>query len=131
MRSITTQLRLRRLVRAYGEYADRLSRSPADPTLGSAARTRLAELAADLHGAWNGDSRSLTISAVRRQVARGLAEVDAAVAGFGRDAADPRTGAERLRESALSLLLMLRGMDDLPDRTVQEWLGSEELARTA
>jgi hypothetical protein len=131
MRSITTQLRLRRLLRAYGEYADRLSRNPADVALVAAARTRLAELAADLHGAWNGDSRSITIAAVRRQVARGLVEIDAAVAGFGRDAADPQNAAERLRESALSLLLMLRGMDDLPDRMLQEWLGTEELARTA
>ena len=131
MRSITTQLRLRRLLRAYGEYADRLSRSPADPALMAAARTRLAELITDLHAAWAVDSRSIVIPALRRQFARRLAEVDAAVAGFGRDAAEPQTAAGRLRESALGLLLMLRGMDDLPDRIVQEWLGTEELARTA
>jgi hypothetical protein len=131
MRSITTHLRLRRLLRGYAEFADRLSRNPPDLALAAAARTRLAELAADLHRAWNGDSRSPTIPALRRQVMRGLAEIDAAVAGFGRDAADPRSGAERLRETALSLLLMLRGMDDLADRTVEEWLGTEGLARTA
>jgi hypothetical protein len=131
MRSITTQLRIRRLARAYADYADRLSSNPADLALAGAARSRLASLATDLHAAWAVDSRTVTVPALRRRLTAALAEIDALVAGFGRDAADPRQSAERLREAALGLLLMLRGLDDLPDRTVADWLGGVELARTA
>ena len=39
--------------------------------------------------------------------------------------------AEDLQEAALPLLLMLRGMEDVADRQVLDWLGAGALAKTA
>jgi hypothetical protein len=131
MRSLQTQVRLRRLLRVYTEYSERLADSPADATLAGVARNRLFELAASLHEAWAEDSATVPVPAIRRHVTRTLAAVDQAIAGLGRHSADPRRLAEELQESALPLLLMLRGMEDLADRQVLDWLGAGALAKTA
>jgi len=131
MRSLQTQVRLRRLLRVYTEYSERLADSPADPALAEVARNRLFELAASLHEAWAEDSASVSVPAIRRHVTRTLAAVDQAIAGLGRHSADPRRLAGELQESALPLLLMLRGMEDVADRQLLDWLGAGALAKTA
>ena len=73
----------------------------------------------------------MAIPAIRRHVTRTLAAVDQAIAGLGRHSADPRHLAEDLREAALPLLLMLRGMEDVADRQLNDWLGTGTLAKTA
>jgi len=130
MRSLQTQVRLRRLLRVYNDYAERLVYSPADTSLAEAARNRLFELAASLHESWAQDSASVSLPAIRRHVTRTLAAVDQAVAGLGRHSADPRVLAGELQEAALPLLLMLRGMEDVADRQLLDWLGGT-LAKTA
>lgn len=131
MRSLQTQVRLRRLLRVYTEYSERLAESPADAALAQVARNRLFELAGHLHEAWAQDSATVAVPAIRRHVTRTLAAVDQAIAGLGRHSADPRRLAEQLQESALPLLLMLRGMEDVADRQVLDWLGVGGLAKTA
>ncbi|TMC14093.1 MAG: hypothetical protein E6J29_04475 [Chloroflexi bacterium] len=59
-----------------------------------------------------------------------MAAVDQAIASLG-TAQSPRRLAEELQEAALPLLLMLRGMEEVPDRQVQDWLGAADLAKTA
>jgi hypothetical protein len=131
MRSLQTQVRVRRLLRVYTDYSERLAESPADSGLAAAARNRLSELASSLHEAWAEDSASVSLPALRRHVTRTLAAVDQAVAAFGRPGVDPRRLAGELQESALPLLLMLRGMEDVADRQLLDWLGAGALAKTA
>ena len=131
MRTLQTQVRLRRLLRAYSGYAERLAAGPAEPELAGIARNRLFELAAAVHQAWSADSTTIAVPALRRHVSRTLADYDAAIAGLGRPGADPRQTAGELQESALALLLMLRGMEDLAERQLLDWIGPERLAKTA
>ena len=131
MRSLQTQVRLRRLLRVYTDYCERLAESPGDAALASAARRKLFELAASLHDAWADDSVTVAVPALRRHVARTLAAVDQAIASLGRHSSDPGRLAEDLQEAALPLLLMLRGMEDVADRQVLDWLGTSGLAKTA
>jgi hypothetical protein len=131
MRSLQTQVRLRRLLRVYIEYSGRLADSPGDTRLALAARSKLLQLAEQLHDAWAEDSATVAVPALRRHVTRTLAAVDSAIASVGLPSSNPRGLAEDLQEAALSLLLMLRGMEDVADRQVLDWLGIRELAKTA
>ena len=131
MRSLQTQVRLRRLLRVYNEYSERLADSPGDSGLASAARSKLLQLASQLHEAWTEDSATVAVPAIRRHVTRTLAAVDQAIASLGRPSSNPRSLAEDLQEAALPLLLMLRGMEDVADRQVLDWLGVSALAKTA
>ncbi|TMD56487.1 MAG: hypothetical protein E6I85_00425 [Chloroflexi bacterium] len=130
MRSLETQVRLRRLLRVYADFSGRLAATPGDGPLGEAARSRLLELAGQVHEAWSRDSATVAVPALRRHVTRTLAAVDQAIASLG-TAQSPRRLAEELQEAALPLLLMLRGMEEVPDRQVQDWLGAADLAKTA
>ena len=131
MRSLQTQVRLRRILRVYTDYCERLAESPGDAALASAARRKLFELAAHLHDAWADDSATVAVPAIRRHVTRTLAAVDQAIASLGRHSSDPGRLADDLQEAALPLLLMLRGMEDVGDRQVLDWLGASGLAKTA
>ena len=131
MRSLQTQVRLRRLLRVYTDYSERLANSPGDFRLASAARTKLFELAGQVHEAWAEDSATVAVPAIRRHVTRTLSAVDRAIASLGRPSSTPRSLAEDLQEAALPLLLMLRGMEDVADRQVLDWLGIGTLAQTA
>src|SRR5205807_3157491 len=88
MRSLQTQVRIRRLLRVYSEYAERLSESPADRALAEVAQTKLFELARSVHEAWSLDSATVAVPAIRRHVTRTLGAVDASIAGLGRTGAD-------------------------------------------
>jgi hypothetical protein len=131
MRSLQTQVRLRRLLRVYTAYSDRLADSPGDSMLAAAGRTKLFDLAGQLHDAWAEDSATVSVPAIRRHVTRTLAAVDQAIASLGKPSSNPRSLAEDLQEAALPLLLMLRGMEDVADRQVLDWLGVSGLAKTA
>ena len=128
MRTLATQVRLRRLLRAYGAEADRLL---ADPIGAPFARRKLAELAAAVREAWVEDSTTVAIPSVRRHVNRALAAVDASIAALERPSADPRRLAGELQEAALPLILMLRSLEEVPERQLLDWIGAAHLARTA
>ncbi len=128
MRTLATQVRLRRLLRAYGAEADRLLADPIGPPF---ARRKLAELAAAAREAWAEDSATVIIPSVRRHVNRALAAVDAAVAALGRPSGDPRRLADELQEAALPLILMLRSLEEVPERQLLDWIGAARLAKSA
>lgn len=126
MRTMATQLRLRRLLRQHQDLSARLATEGADGRFHAAARARLAELLRDLHEAWSQESAGIRLTPVRTHVGERLADLDRALAGFGEAG-----GQQRVTETGLGLLLMLRGLDDVPDQQVREWLGLRELAQTA
>lgn len=132
MQTLQTQVRLRRLLRVYSEYSERILQEPADSRLPGVARDRLFELAAAVHAAWGQEAVGVAVPAIRRHVSRTLNAVDSAVSGFGRRTADVAQLNDELQEAALPLLLMLRGMEDVPERQVLNWLSpASGLARTA
>ena len=131
MRTLQTQVRLRRLLRASSEYSDRMADGPGDVRLAEAARTKLFELAGHVHEAWAADSVTVAIPAIRRHVTVTLAGMDEAIATLGRRNTDPILLADQLRDAAVPLLLMLRGMEDVADGQVLDWLGSGSLAKSA
>ena len=55
MRTLATQVRLRRLIRVHGEYTERLAATPADGELAQLARGRLLQLADDVRRSWRTD----------------------------------------------------------------------------
>jgi hypothetical protein len=131
MRSLQTQVRLRRLLRVFTDYSERLADSPGDSVLAEAARAKLFELAGQLHDAWAEDSATVAVPAIRRHVTRTLAAVDQAIASLGPPSSSPRSLADDLQEAALPLLLMLRGMEDVADRQLLDWIGVSGLAKIA
>jgi hypothetical protein len=131
MRTLQTQVRLRRLLRVYSEYAERLADSPGDVRLAEAARSKLFELAGLVHDAWSADASTIAIPAIRRHISGTLAGLDVAIAGLGRRNTDPVRLADELRQVGVPLLLMLRGMEDVGDGQLLDWLGAGSLAKTA
>jgi hypothetical protein len=132
MRTLQTQVRLRRLLRVYSEYTERMVEEPSNSHLPGIARQRLFELTAAVHTAWGQESVAVAVPAIRRHVSRTLNAVDSAVSGLGRRTADVGRLNDELQEAAVPLLLMLRGMEDVPERQVLDWIGpASNLARTA
>jgi len=132
MRTLQTQVRLRRLLRVYSEFTERILQEPSNSRLPGVARDRLFELAAAVHAAWGQESVGVPVPAIRRHVGRTLNAVDAAVSGLGRRTADVEQLNAEVQEAAVPLLLMLRGMEDVPERQVLDWLNpTAGLARTA
>lgn len=129
MRTLATQLRLRQLIRALVDYGDRLA--PGDDMAIAASRARLLTLLAEVRSAWDAEAGASAPPALRRRVLGLLAELSAAAEGFGRPTSAPASLQEAATGSALTLLLILRGLEDLPPEQLAAWLGSQTLARTA
>lgn len=118
MRTLATQMRLRRLIRVHAEYVDRLAGAPADGELAQAARLRLLGLSRDLREAWASDlaadGAGSGAAVLDRHVQRTLRAVEAVVAEMARPAADRRWLQERFQDAAVPLLMFLRGLEEAP-----------------
>src|SRR5690348_7689355 len=94
MRTLATQMRLRRLLRVHGELSQRLAAAPADGELAVSARDRLRQLSADVRAAWRSDLAAAGAGAgaavLDRHVERTLRLVESVVAELARPAADRR-----------------------------------------
>jgi hypothetical protein len=112
MRTLATQMRLRRLLRVQAEYQQRLlTEGPAGP-LGAAASTRLLQLLQDVRATWARESQGVDLAGLRSHVQRSLAAMEAAAAALAHPGADvSRLGAD-LRDAGVPLVFFLRGLDD-------------------
>lgn len=128
MRTLATQLRLRQLIRALVDYGERLA--PGDEVALAASRARLLGLLAEVRSAWDAEAGAGAPPALKRRVLGLLAELSAAIDGFGRLTSAPASLQEAASGSALALLLMLRGLEDLPEAQLSTFAG-RPLARTA
>jgi len=112
MRTLSTQVRLRRLIRAFGEAVERLRTEPIDP---AGVVTRLQDLAAGVRDAW---SREAALSgpepAIGRFAEGALRTVELAIAGLGQRGADLDLLEQDFEDAALPLELFLRGLDAQP-----------------
>jgi hypothetical protein len=130
MRTLATQMRLRRLLRAQLEYQQRLAAEGYPRPLAGAASARLLQLLQDVRATWARESEGAELAALRPYVQRTFATIQAAAAGTARPGADvARLGAE-LREAAVPLVFCLRGLDDSAAPVVAE-LAGRPLARSA
>jgi hypothetical protein len=135
MRTLATQVRLRRLIRVHGEYMERLAAAPADGELARLARARLTQLSEDVRRAWLADLAAAEPAPEQalldRHVTRSVKAIDSVLAELTRPAGDRDWLRERFQEAAVPLLLCLRGLEDAPAELLGEWLAPRRLARSA
>lgn len=122
VRTLATQMRLRRLIRQHQEAVTRLAQAPADRALAPVLRGKLLAAMADVRAAWTADSAAAgELPALRRHVAQALSRMETSILrirtgdGLGAPALD-------FQEAALPLLFCLRGLDAVPGVQLLGWL---------
>ena len=130
MRTLATQLRLRRLLRTQAEYHRRLQQAGPVGSLAEAASARLLQLVRDVRSAWARESGGQALTGLHGYVARSLAAMEGAAAAMRYPGADlPRLNAE-FRDAGLPLVFFLRGLDDSESPALAELIG-QPLAQSA
>ena len=134
MRTLATEVQLRRLLRTHAEFINRLE-TASEPELPAVARARLTNMIGALRQAWERDLAAQTAPpeapALRRHVARALTQMEGAVAVLDRPGVDLGYLSQAFRETALPLVFFLRGLEDVPERDIRAVLSSPPLSRTA
>jgi len=113
MRTLATQVKLRRLIRAFGEARSRLASEPLQRRVVGSVVDRLVELAADVQTAWRREAGSVE-PVLARYVAESLRTAELAAAGLGQAGADLDLLREDFEAAALPLEVFLRGLDTEP-----------------
>jgi hypothetical protein len=113
MRTLATQVKLRRLVRAFGEAESRLASDPRERRMAGAVVDRLLELAADVKDAWRREA-GFVRPALGTYVDGSLRTAELAVAGLGQAGADLELLRQDFESAALPLEVFLRGLDVEP-----------------
>jgi hypothetical protein len=132
MRTLLTQMRVKRLVRQQVEVAERIEQRPAEPGIRERSVRRLLMIADDVQGAWESESqRAMSLPGVDRQVRRGLVAVRAAIASLERPSVSADAASREFREAIVPLLFLLRGLDDARDDALFAWLNPPPLRRSA
>jgi hypothetical protein len=115
MRTLSTQVRLRRLIRLFGEAVDRLVSEPSERQMASAVGARLQDLAAQVREAWERESFTGSLAApLGRYVRDQLRTVELAIAGLPQTGADLELLRKDFEGAALPLEVFLRGLDAAP-----------------
>lgn len=130
MRTLATQMRLRRLLRTQADYHRRLVLEDAPAQLAAAASVRLLELLRDVRSAWVKESGDLGVNDLQGYVTRSLVAMGAAAAAMATRGADLQRLNAEFRDAGLPLVFFLRGLDDSEDPVVAELTG-QPLARSA
>ena len=116
MRTLGIQVRLRRLIRAQAEAAERMAAEPQNRELASAAVARLLAICAGVRHAWNVASPGVAaggeLVTVQRSVARSLSAIEALVAELELPGADVGRLSADLREAVVPLVYLLRGLEE-------------------
>jgi hypothetical protein len=115
MRTLSTQVRLRRLIRAFSESLERLLSEPSDRQLASSVVLRLQELAEGVRESWGRESSiGRSEQPVERFAEQSLRTIDLAILGLGQAGADLSLLQDDFEDAALPLELFLRGLDVQP-----------------
>ena len=115
MRTLGTQVRLRRLIKAYSDSLDRLTVWPAERAVTMNVVVRLQELAAAVQEAWARESAGgHPEAAYANYVEQALRTAELAIAGLGQEGADLGLLQQDFEEAALPLEVFLRGLDVAP-----------------
>jgi hypothetical protein len=115
MRTLATQVKLRRLIRAFAEAFGRLAVEPPDRRLIGALVDRLQELAAEVRESWRQEGRSRPLEApLERYVRDSLRGAELAIAGLRQAGADLELLRGDFEAATLPLEVFLRGLDAEP-----------------
>jgi hypothetical protein len=115
MRTLSTQVKLRRLVRLFGEAVDRLRFEPAERRTAAVVVARLLDLAGQVRDAWDRESFTQPVeTALERYVRDQLRTVELAIAGLQQAGADMELLRSDFEGAALPLEVFLRGLDVAP-----------------
>lgn len=115
MRTLSTQVRLRRLIRAFDEALNRLLSDPHERAMAGSAAARLLEMADAVRQAWRGENASSQLPRpLERYVRDALRTIDLSIAGVQQAGADLELLRQDFEGAALPLELVMRGLDSEP-----------------
>jgi hypothetical protein len=115
MRTLGTQVRLRRLIRAFGEALNRLLSDPHERQMAGSAAARLLELADTVREAWRRENASSQLPRpLDRHVRDALRTIDLSIAGVQQAGADLELLRQDFEGAALPLEIFMRGLDSEP-----------------
>jgi hypothetical protein len=115
MRTLSTQVRLRRLVRTFGESVDRLRSEPPERGMAASVSERLVELSGEVREAWRRESAGTRPgSPLDRYVRDALRSMELAIVGLQQTGADLELLRQDFEVAALPLEVFMRGLDAEP-----------------
>ena len=115
MRTLATQVRLRRLDRAFSEALDRLLSEPAEREMVGLIAAKLLELASDVREAWRREClASRPADALDAYVKEALRSAEFAIAALPQTGADLELLGRDFEGAVLPLEVFLRGLDSEP-----------------
>jgi hypothetical protein len=115
MRTLGTQVKLRRLIRTFGESADRLSTDPLQRQMAGSIVDRLLELAGQVRESWLRENLATPQApALDGYVKEALRTAQLAIAGLQQAGADLELLRSDFEAAALPLEVFLRGLDSEP-----------------
>jgi hypothetical protein len=127
MRTLSTQVRLRRLIRAFSEALERLLSEPGEREMVLSVSTRLQERAAEVREAWSRDDADEGREAVYDRFVDGsLRALELAISGLAQEGADLRLLGSDFDGAALPLEVFLRGLDVQPALEVMRPAGDRQ-----
>ena len=115
MRTLSTQVRLRRLIRTFSEAVDRLVSEPYERQVAASVSDRLVELAAEVRESWRRERLSADLTdSLDRYVKDAMRTIELAIAGLQQRGADLELLRQDYEVAALPLELFMRGLDAEP-----------------
>ena len=115
MRTLSTQVRLRRLIRAFDEALNRQLSDPHERRMAASVVARLQELAGEVREAWRRENATSPLPrSLERYVREALRTIELAIAGVQQAGADLELLREDFEEAALPLEIFMRGLDAEP-----------------
>jgi len=115
MRTLSTQVKLRRLVRSTSDAYSRLRWQPAERSMAGSMVDRLLELAAEVRESWAQEAiAGRPGEALSAFVAESLRMAELAISGIAQDGSDLHLLQQDFDRAALPLEIFLRGLDAEP-----------------
>jgi hypothetical protein len=115
MRTLATQVKLRRLVRTSSEAWSRLAADPFELYRAGSTVDRLLELSGEVREAWQREAAAAPLERpLERHVSEALRSAELAIAGLQQAGADLELLREDFEAAALPLEIFLRGLDAEP-----------------
>ena len=115
MRTLSTQVKLRRLIRSTSEAFSRLRWEPAERRMAGPIVHRLTELAAEVRESWAQEAvHGRPSEALSVFVADSLRMAELAISGAAQDGSDLELLRQDFERAALPLEVFLRGLDAEP-----------------
>jgi len=115
MRTLATQVKLRRLVRTSAEAWNRLATDPLELARAGSTVDRLLELAAEVREAWGREAAAGSLDEpLERYVSESLRSAELALSGLQQAGADLELLRDDFEAAVLPLEVFLRGLDYEP-----------------